>query len=119
MVKDRKAQSKHFILFRIGEEGAVLRIFLHVSKKSNLSYTDAYATKEVIQIADKRNRERNVKKILIRNKDAKWVRTHIPSSIWWKTVIHHDWKNGGIMYLLAPQKHKEITRKERASTNKE
>ena len=44
-------------------------------------------------------------KIKLRKKDKNWVIYHIPSSIWWHTVIHHDWDNGGTMYLLSHKEH--------------
>lgn len=104
---------KMFQLFRMGEEGAVLAINLRVSRKGNLSCSDAYTTKEVKQKGEKRNWELNAKKIRMRINDNRWVHNHIPSSIWWETVVHHDWKNGGVMYLLTPEEHSVITRKER------
>jgi hypothetical protein len=55
---------------------------------------------------DKANtRKKYIEKTRIRDNDNKWVRNYIPSSIWWKTEIHHDWKDGGRMYLLTKGEH--------------
>ena len=105
-------RDKRFPLFYMGEEGAALTIRLRVSRKGNLSYTDHYASKEVMRKRAKRNHKKNLKKRRIRGRDAQWVHTYIPSSIWWHCEIHHDWKNGGIVYLLSHLDHKEITEKE-------
>lgn len=48
---------------------------------------------------------RNKKHVNLRRLDREWVHTHIPSSIWWNTEIHHDWENDGIMYLLTKNEH--------------
>jgi hypothetical protein len=53
----------------------------------------------------KEERESHVEKITIRKKDQNWVRQNIPSSIWWYTENHHDWKDGGRLYLLTEAEH--------------
>ena len=49
----------------------------------------------------------------IRAKDREWVMQNIPSSIWWKTQIHHVWEDGARMYLLSKLEHIKQTREER------
>lgn len=44
-------------------------------------------------------------KCSIRARDRQWVMRNIPSSIWWGTEIHHNWKDGGRMYLLSKGEH--------------
>ncbi|MCK4527895.1 hypothetical protein KAW18_11030 [candidate division WOR-3 bacterium] len=51
------------------------------------------------------SKERDKEKAKIRNRDKSWVKEHIPSSIWWFTEIHHDWKDGARMYLLTKGEH--------------
>lgn len=48
---------------------------------------------------------KNREKIQIRGSDREWVRNNIPSSIWWFTEIHHDWKDKARMYLLTKGEH--------------
>ena len=48
----------------------------------------------------------NEEKHGIRVRDRTWVRNNIPSSIQWYTEIHHDWEDGGRMYLLSEKEHK-------------
>ena len=47
------------------------------------------------------------KKQRIRYKDRIWVASNIPSSLWWGKEIHHDWEDGGKMYLLTKGEHLE------------
>ena len=49
----------------------------------------------------------------IRISDKRWVYQYIPSSIWWFTELHHDWKDGGRMYLLTKGEHILRHRKEK------
>jgi len=44
----------------------------------------------------------------IRHNDWEWVLYNIPSSIAWKTVIHHDWEAGARMRLITPEEHRKI-----------
>ena len=48
-------------------------------------------------------------KATIRQIDRIWVCKNIPSSIWWNLEVHHEWKDGGRMYLLTKQEHKRRT----------
>jgi hypothetical protein len=42
-----------------------------------------------------------------RRLDKQWIAYNIPSSLWWKLDMHHNWEDGGRMYLLTPKEHKE------------
>ena len=50
----------------------------------------------------------------IRCRDKNWIYYNIPSSIWWFNEMHHDWKNGGRMYLLTKAEHILRHRSEKA-----
>lgn len=41
----------------------------------------------------------------IRNKDEFWVGWNIPSSLWRRCEIHHDWGDEGRLYLLTKAEH--------------
>ena len=58
-------------------------------------------------------KEKYKEKVKIRGVDNMWVLHNIPSSIAWKTVIHHDWSDGGRMYLLTKGEHSIKTTEER------
>ena len=58
-------------------------------------------------------RDRNRVKIRMRISDRTWVKNNIPSSIWWFTEVHHNWKDGGRMYLLSKSEHILKHREER------
>lgn len=45
------------------------------------------------------------KKAGLRSTDRTWCYRNIPSSITWKTERHHDWEDGGRMYLLTKEEH--------------
>ena len=50
--------------------------------------------------------EKQTEKDRIRTKDRKWCYINIPSSIVWNVEVHHDWNDGGRMYLLSKEEHK-------------
>ena len=56
-----------------------------------------YAYKDVSEERKKKGR--------LRVTDRKWVQRNIPSSIVWNTQVHHDWEDGGRMYLLTKGEH--------------
>lgn len=47
----------------------------------------------------------------IRSSDKSWVIHHIPSSIWWFNEVHHDWEDGGRMYILDKKEHRRRDKK--------
>ena len=49
--------------------------------------------------------EKRKRRGYIRIKDREWVYRNIPSTIAWKTQIHHDWEDGARMYLLSKGEH--------------
>ena len=53
----------------------------------------------------KEKRDKDKFKIKIRANDRYWVIRHIPLSIWEKKQMHHDWNNGGRLYLLTRNEH--------------
>jgi hypothetical protein len=91
---------KSFILLSGEKKGYRWAIPLVVTEKANVRnacFFD-FINKNIY-------REKYREKTRMRDRDNKWVRNFIPSSIWWKTEIHHDWKDGGRMYLLTKGEH--------------
>jgi hypothetical protein len=50
-------------------------------------------------------------KATIRQTDRVWVCKNIPSTMWWGSEVHHDWDNGGVMYILTLKEHKRRDKK--------
>ena len=74
----------------------------------------AFRRKGAYTVVDtKEQREKYKEKNLLRQKDKLWVANNIPSSIWWFSEVHHDWNNGGVMYLLTKGEHILRHRKEK------
>jgi hypothetical protein len=46
-----------------------------------------------------------------RRLDRQWIAMNIPSSIWWELSTHHDWEDGGRMYLLSKEEHRRRDKK--------
>ena len=83
-----------------GEEGCDWRLSLTCS-----SGTKNFMGNYVLVVANEKKR--------LRTSDRTWVYRNIPSSIHWYTEIHHDWSDGGRMYLLSHGEHLVLTRRER------
>jgi len=94
---------KGFGIFNQGEEGAILQVRQFVNENGFIRFP-------TLSVRSKTNYKGGKDKI--RALDKTWVYHNIPSSIWWYTEVHHDWENGGIMFLISKEKHKEITKKE-------
>lgn len=48
-------------------------------------------------------------KARIRRKDRHWIANNLPSSIWWGLETHHNWEDGGRMYLLTHELHQKLS----------
>ena len=95
----RKRRSKTFTQYSMSIGRFFVRIRVSIYDTGGFQRTGE-------QIEVENTKTRNTKrKDVIRGNDRSWVHNHIPSSIAWKTQIHHDWENGGIMYLLTRGEH--------------
>ena len=99
-----KMKTKGFSLYSQGEEGALLQVIQHINEEG-LVYALSFSYRSRADV-------RYNQKVKTRNKDKTWIYHNIPSSIWWHTAMHHEWKNGGVMFLLTPEEHRKITKRE-------
>lgn len=94
-------KSKSFVQISGSEENCSWEVRLEVGEKGKFRTRGEHfrLRKQGIKTGKDRNK-RN-----IRDSDRSWVYRNIPSLIAWKTEIHHDWNDGGRMYLLTKGEH--------------
>ena len=85
-----------------GEEGFAWELQLNVSKGMK-----AFPGHFLIEDEDGKIKSNT------RSRDKSWVVNNIPSSLWWNLQRHHDWEDGGRLYLLTKKEHMIRTKKER------
>ena len=93
-------KGKSIILFSGGEEGLGFSLTLKV-----YSETKVFSGSWNFKFKETREKDK------VRGLDRKWCYRNIPSSIMWNVEVHHDWENGGTMYLLSHAEHMSIHRK--------
>lgn len=100
-------------LLTLTDEEGTLLVRVNVSGGEVISFVTPFTDKKITM----GRRQREITKFRehnsIRCSDRSWCYQNIPSTILWKTEAHHDWNNSGGMYLLDPEEHRRITRKER------
>ena len=88
------------VLYSESEEKGHLSVRLKVLRSG--SFKNRGALELHLTVDDTAERR---KKASLRSVDRTWVYRNIPSSITWETEIHHDWEDGGRMYLLTKGEH--------------
>jgi len=98
MKRDRR--TKQQTIHSYYEEGSGVRVVVMVSGNGSFESVGS-----LHMMYRETHLNKYTKKRLIRQNDRSWIHHNIPSSIWWYTETHHDWKNGGRMYLLTKAEH--------------
>ena len=104
---------KGTVLYRITEPEGTLLIKVNISVNEVISFVSSFTERATRKAQREREQVNYGWHNALRCGDRSWCYQNIPSSIMWKTEIHHSWEDGGVMFLLDPEEHFKITRNER------